>query len=108
MKSFGDFHLNWFGSDEYEGWSGFQLIETSNISFHTTLAGDFFLDVFSCKEYNPMKIFEVITEFFQPKKIIFENFLRRTDEKLTTLDDGKVVDIRSKDRPTRQALVRNF
>ena len=63
MKRFGETQVVHFGEDEkVEGFSMVQLIETSLISAHfANLTNTTYLDVFSCKAYDP----EVVKEFSQ-------------------------------------------
>lgn len=55
MERYGECHVVHFGeSEEVAGYSMFQLIETSNISAHfVNKTNDIYLDIFSCKEYDP-------------------------------------------------------
>ena len=58
-----------FGHGPTEGFTLVQLIETSNICAH--FANDtntIYLDVFSCKKYDPAAVEEVVKEFFGPQK----------------------------------------
>ena len=49
------------------GYSLVQLIETSSIVGHfINSSGDFYLDVFSCKEFEIEKVTECVDEFFSP------------------------------------------
>ena len=63
MKRFGDTQVVHFGEDErVAGYSMVQLIETSLISAHfANLTNTTYLDVFSCKPYDP----EVVNSFSQ-------------------------------------------
>lgn len=63
MKRFGETQVVHFGEDEkVAGYSMVQLIETSLISAHfANLTNATYLDVFSCKAYDP----EVVREFSQ-------------------------------------------
>jgi S-adenosylmethionine/arginine decarboxylase-like enzyme len=63
MKRFGETQVVHFGEDErVAGFSMIQLIETSLISGHfANLTNTVYLDVFSCKPYNP----EVVRSFAQ-------------------------------------------
>ena len=63
MKRFGETQVIHFGEDEkVAGYSMVQLIETSLISAHfANLTNAVYLDVFSCKPYEP----EVVREFAQ-------------------------------------------
>ena len=63
MRRFGETQVVHFGEDEkVAGYSMVQLIETSLISAHfANLTNTTYLDVFSCKPYDP----EVVREFAQ-------------------------------------------
>lgn len=63
MRRFGETQVVHFGEDEkVAGYSMVQLIETSLISAHfANLTNTVYLDVFSCKPYDP----EVVREFAQ-------------------------------------------
>ncbi len=77
MVPFGEPQVVLFGSGDAEGYTLVQLIETSNISAHFSPSkGAFYLDVFSCKEFDEVKVLEVVKEYFSPKKIR-ERFLER-------------------------------
>jgi len=67
MKRFGECQVVHFGEDEkVEGFSMTQLIETSLISGHFANAlNTVYLDVFSCKFYEPREIAEFATSFFK-------------------------------------------
>ncbi len=66
MKRFGECTVVNFGEDErVAGFSMFQLIETSCISAHFANAtNNTYLDIFSCKYYNPYEAAEFSKEFF--------------------------------------------
>lgn len=77
MKAYGDPQVIHFGEGDKEGFTLVQLIETSNICAHfANETGNFYLDVFSCKEYDPNVVLEVVNQFFSPKKIR-ERFVER-------------------------------
>jgi S-adenosylmethionine decarboxylase len=67
MKRFGDCTVVNFGEDErVAGFSMFQLIETSCISAHfANQTNATYLDIFSCKYYNPFEAAEFAKEFFK-------------------------------------------
>lgn len=67
MKRFGETQIIHFGEDEkVEGFSMTQLIETSLISAHFANASNTtYLDVFSCKYYNPEVVCNFAKEFFK-------------------------------------------
>lgn len=66
MKRFGECVVVNFGEDErVAGYSMTQLIETSLISAHFANASNTtYLDVFSCKPYDPAVVERFATEFF--------------------------------------------
>jgi S-adenosylmethionine/arginine decarboxylase-like enzyme len=54
MRAHGPTHLERFGSGGLEGWSALQFIETSSITVHADeVWGRCFVDIFSCKEFDP-------------------------------------------------------
>lgn len=69
MKRFGDPTITHFGEDKrVAGYSMFQLIETSNIAGH--FANDTntaYIDIFSCKLYDPQIAAEFTKNFFKAK-----------------------------------------
>jgi len=67
MKTYGPCHVVKFGDDPaVTGYSMFQLIEASNISAHFADATNrLYLDVFSCKSYDPMVVLEFTKKFFK-------------------------------------------
>lgn len=67
MKRFGEPVIVHFGEDErVSGYSMTQLIETSLISAHfANQTNNVYLDVFSCKYYDPDKAAEFAMEFFK-------------------------------------------
>lgn len=67
MKRFGDCQVVHFGDDEkVAGFSMTQLIETSLISGHFANATNaIYLDVFSCKFYEPREVAEFAMSFFK-------------------------------------------
>ena len=47
-----------------------QMIETSHIAGHfCENSGDFYIDIFSCKDFNEDVAMGIVGEFFNPKKI---------------------------------------
>ena len=71
MRRFGECHVVDFGEDDrVAGFSMFQLIETSNISAHFANASNaVYLDVFSCKAYEPDTVAVFAKEFFRGKSV---------------------------------------
>lgn len=71
MRRFGECQVVHFGEDErVAGYSMLQLIETSLISGHfANLTNAVYLDIFSCKTYDPDKVTEFSKRFFGGKSI---------------------------------------
>jgi len=69
MKRFGETQVVNFGEEErVAGYSMTQLIETSLISAHfANLTNTTYLDVFSCKVYDPQKVADFAKKFFKAK-----------------------------------------
>jgi S-adenosylmethionine/arginine decarboxylase-like enzyme len=69
MKRFGETQVVHFGEDEkVAGFSMTQLIETSLISAHfANQSNATYLDVFSCKQYDPDIVVSFAKEFFKAK-----------------------------------------
>ena len=66
MKRFGECQVVHFGQDErVAGYSMVQLIETSLISGHfANLTNAAYIDIFSCKPYDPEKVELFAREYF--------------------------------------------
>lgn len=79
MKRFGECQVVNFGEDEkVAGFSMVQLIETSCISAHFADATNTtYLDIFSCKYYNPYEAAEFAKEFFGAKDYNMTYLLRK-------------------------------
>lgn len=79
MKRFGECTVVNFGEDErVAGFSMTQLIETSLISGHfANLTNTVYLDVFSCKFYDPVVASEFAKEFFGAKDYALNVALRK-------------------------------
>lgn len=68
MQPYGEAQVVHFGNEHVEGFSMTQLIETSLISGH--FANDTnkaFIDIFSCKAYDPEAVAAFTAEFFGGK-----------------------------------------
>jgi len=68
-----------FGEDErVSGYSMTQLIETSLISGHfANLTNSAYIDIFSCKYYDPQTAADFTQRFFQGKEMKIHYVLRR-------------------------------
>ena len=79
MKKYGDTQVVHFGEDErVAGFSMIQLIETSLISGHfANLTNHAYIDIFSCKSYDPQEAADFTQEFFQAKEIEIHYIIRK-------------------------------
>jgi S-adenosylmethionine/arginine decarboxylase-like enzyme len=65
MRAHGPIRLERFGHGELEGWSAMQFIETSSITVHADeVSGRCFIDVFSCREFDPKDVAAVAIAHF--------------------------------------------
>lgn len=70
MVAFGDPQVQYFGSGNKGGFTLVQLIETSNITAHfCDETNDIYLDVFSCKPFDPSDVEGNMKLYFQPVKM---------------------------------------
>lgn len=59
------------------GYTLVQLIETSSITGHfVDINGNAYIDVFSCKEYDPESVVEFSKEYFKAREVII-SYIRR-------------------------------
>lgn len=79
MKRHGNCITENFGEDEkVAGYSMTQLIETSLISGHfANQTNNAYLDVFSCKFYEPKHVAEFAKEFFEAKEFKLNYLFRK-------------------------------
>lgn len=79
MKRFGATQVVHFGEEErVSGFSMTQLIETSLVSAHfANLTNTTYLDVFSCKDYDPEKAANFAKNFFGAKTVRLQVVNRR-------------------------------
>lgn len=79
MKRFGETQVVHFGEDErVAGYSMVQLIETSLISAHfANQSNTVYLDVFSCKPYDPEKVQAFSQKFFEGTHSVLNVTMRR-------------------------------
>ena len=77
-KPWGPCHVQHFGTNEVAGYSMMQLVETSLVSGHfANKTNRIFLDVFSCKYYDPVKAVEFSKTFFKAKDATYRCMLRK-------------------------------
>ena len=79
MRKFGETQVVNFGEDErVAGFSMTQLIETSLISGHfANLTNNAYIDIFSCKYYDPQVAADFTQDFFMAKDIKIHYVLRK-------------------------------
>lgn len=67
MVPFGEPQVQHFGSGNKAGFTLVQLIETSNIVAHFVEENNsMYLDVFSCKDFNPTDVEYLVNQYFSP------------------------------------------
>jgi S-adenosylmethionine/arginine decarboxylase-like enzyme len=72
MVAYGEPQLQHFGSGNKAGYTLVQLIETSNICAHfVEETDDIYLDVFSCKTFDPKIVEKLVKHYFEPQ---YSNF----------------------------------
>ena len=78
MVPFGNPQVVMFGTGNKKGYTMVQLIETSNITAHFVEENDsMYLDVFSCKDFDPVVVEEAVKEFFDAKYFNSKVILRQ-------------------------------
>ena len=78
MVPYGDPQVVLFGSGNKKGYTLVQLIETSNITAHFVEENNsMYLDVFSCKDFEPSIVQETVDEFFDAKRFKSTVLLRQ-------------------------------
>jgi len=82
MVPYGSPQIVYFGSGNKAGYTLVQLIETSNITAHfVEETNDIYLDVFSCKYFNPEEVIDVVKDHFNPTNVKL-TFLKRQARQL--------------------------
>ena len=85
MVPFGDPQVVMFGSGSKKGYTLVQLIETSNITAHFVEENNsMYLDVFSCKDFDPEVVEEAVKEFFDAKYFNSKVLLRQAPVNIAT------------------------
>jgi S-adenosylmethionine/arginine decarboxylase-like enzyme len=70
MVAYGTPQIVRFGSGNKAGYTLVQLIETSNICAHFVEENNsMYLDVFSCKDFDPATVKDTVEEYFQVKRL---------------------------------------
>ncbi len=75
MNRYGPAMIKWFGTGEVQGYTLTQLIETSCISAHWA-DNRMFLDIFSCKFYDPYTAIEFTKKFFKSEEASINIWIR--------------------------------
>jgi len=66
----GPYAINTGAYDPNPGVTGWTILTTSHVSIHTFLRqGKVFIDLFSCKDYDPDPISEAINRHYSPKRL---------------------------------------
>lgn len=70
MVAYGEPQIVMFGSGNKKGYTLVQLIETSNITAHfVEETNDMYLDVFSCKDFDPHVVVSIVNDYFHPENV---------------------------------------
>jgi len=70
MVAYGKPQIIMFGTGNKKGYTLIQLIETSNICAHfVEETNDMYLDVFSCKDFDPQVVRDVVQQYFGPDSV---------------------------------------
>ncbi len=80
MKKYGKCYLPYFGlnADHTPGYSLLQFIETSSITGHfAEKTNSAYLNIFSCKEFDPIKAGRFCKEFFSAKRMKKRLYIRK-------------------------------
>lgn len=78
MVPYGPAQVVRFGSGNKAGYTLVQLIETSNICAHFVEENNsMYLDVFSCKDFDPTVVKETVEEYFEAKLLKFKVLTRQ-------------------------------
>ena len=81
MVAYGAPQIVHFGTGNKAGYTLVQLIETSNITAHfVEETNDMYLDVFSCKGFDPDAVRKVVREYFNPQAIATTSLTRQAPE----------------------------
>jgi len=77
MVAYGKPRIVMFGEGDKKGYTLVQLIETSDITAHFVEETDaVYLDLFSCKKYDPAVAIAVFKSYFKPQTLV-KRFVKR-------------------------------
>ena len=78
MVAYGHPQIVRFGSGNKQGYTLVQLIETSNICAHFVEENNsMYLDVFSCKDFDPLVVKDTVEEYFEAKNTVMKVLTRQ-------------------------------
>ena len=78
MVAYGEPQVVMFGSGNKKGYTLVQLIETSNIAAHFVEENNsMYLDVFSCKDFDPQVVKDIVHEYFDAQRFRTKVMLRQ-------------------------------
>ena len=78
MIPYGEPIINRFGKGDLEGYSMVQFIETSSITVHLDeFENKVFIDIFSCKYFDPDKAQDFSREYFKANKCEYQTIFRK-------------------------------
>lgn len=81
MVKIGDLHIFWCDTNDPNkvGYSIYQLLQDSNVSAHFCPAdrNAAYMDIFSCKTYDPEIVVEVFQKYFNAGKIHYTTITRK-------------------------------
>jgi len=77
MTRYGKAMIKRFGEGTLEGYSALQFIETSSVTMHfDEVKNRAFIEIFSCKFFNPKRAEVFCRKFLQAKRSRLKHFLR--------------------------------
>ena len=78
MKTHGPMHLEKFAEGHLEGYSAMQFLETSSLTIHFDhiIKDRAFIDIFSCKFFDPKKAEQFSKKYFKAKKSKIKTIIR--------------------------------
>ena len=80
MVAYGEPQIVMFGTGNKKGYTLVQLIETSNITAHfVEETDDMYLDVFSCKDFDPHVVTGLVAEYFDPHNVTTHMLYRQAE-----------------------------
>uniref|UniRef100_A0A6C0F3V7 S-adenosylmethionine decarboxylase n=1 Tax=viral metagenome TaxID=1070528 RepID=A0A6C0F3V7_9ZZZZ len=100
MVPYGDPQVVMFGTGNKKGYTLIQLIETSNIAAHFVEENNsMYLDVFSCKDFDPQVVKDTVSEYFDAKRFRTKVMLRQAPLFHETVPSGGACTIGAVDSP---------